>query len=75
MIVTDNPLHDFYEHDAEEVEWLKTRPVCARCEEPIQDDYGYLYGGILFCSDCWDKFVNQHFRVDIDDYIENERGD
>ena len=70
MIPTDNPFHDFYVHDAEETEWLNSRPVCDECGEPIQDDFGYRYEGNLLCADCWDKLVNREIKVDIDTLID-----
>ena len=70
-MITDNPLNDFYEHDADAEEWLNQLPVCGKCGKSIQDDYGYIYGGELLCQDCWDKLVKEEIRVDMDDLIEN----
>lgn len=70
MMITDDPLHDFYEHDAEEEEWLRKRPICYSCGNHIQDDYGYLYDGNLLCEKCWDDIVRKEIRVDIDNLID-----
>lgn len=46
------PYEDFLRKEAEEARWLKTRPVCAWCGEPIQDEYAYEIDGEWVCGDC-----------------------
>jgi len=67
--------YDFFrEHEAQEEAWLSKRPICAKCGEPIQDEYAYdLYDdGDLVCEDCKDEILQEH-RIDVDDYVQ-ERG-
>lgn len=59
---TDNPLADFNRHDAEQQEWLESRPKCSCCEEPIQDDYLYEIDGEYICEDC----LNSEYRKRVD---------
>lgn len=35
---SDDPVRDFARHDHEQEEWLKSRPECACCGRPIQDE-------------------------------------
>lgn len=72
--MTDDPVRDFDEWDAEQTEQLKKLPKCDCCGEPIQDDYGYRFDGELLCEDCWNKCVNREIRVDIDSLIEESEG-
>lgn len=46
------PYEDFLRKEPEEEKWLKTRPVCAWCGHPIQDEYAYEIDGELVCEDC-----------------------
>ena len=70
--MTDDPLYDFDRWDARREEWLKTRPVCDECGEPIQEEYGYSFEGQLLCEDCFQKLVKNEFRVNIESLIEGE---
>ncbi len=54
MLRTDNPLADFDRYDRTQAEWLRSRPVCAYCGEPIQDEYCYKIGGDVICRKCLD---------------------
>lgn len=64
---TDDPIADFYNWDAAQEAWLKTRPVCDSCGEPIQEDYKYEYEGQTFCEECFLKIVKKDCRVRIPD--------
>lgn len=55
MMWTDDPHRDFDEWDAENAAWLKSRPVCYECGEPITEDYAYRIGGDLVCQHCIDE--------------------
>lgn len=46
------PYEDFLRKEAEEEKWLKTRPVCAWCGQPIQDEHAYEIDGEMVCEDC-----------------------
>ena len=51
-VMTDDPLHDFFEDDRRKQEWLKGRPVCAACGEPIQEEMAYMIAGEYYCEAC-----------------------
>lgn len=57
------------EHDAEEARWLATRPVCAKCGEPIQDEYAYDIDGDLLCRECAEEWLKEQ-RKDVESMIE-----
>jgi formylmethanofuran dehydrogenase subunit E len=46
--------------------WLRKRPVCADCDEPIQADHYFDINGEAICPDC----MEGNYRKDIGDYIE-----
>lgn len=52
MYITDDPIADFHRHDAERSKWLKSLPVCADCDNPIQDEYCYEFNGEYICESC-----------------------
>ncbi len=43
---------DLARKEAEDERWLRSRPVCAWCGEPIQDEYCYEIDGDLICERC-----------------------
>jgi formylmethanofuran dehydrogenase subunit E len=61
---TDNPIADFHRWDAEQNNWIATRPVCADCGEAIQEDYYYLINDEAICPNCIEAY-----RHGIDDFI------
>lgn len=63
---TDDPIRDFMNHEAEQEAWLAKRPVCADCDEPIQDDHYFDINGESICPDC----MEGNYRKEIGDYIE-----
>ena len=63
---TDDPLADFDRWDAEQTAKLAQHPICAECDEPIQDDYYYEINGECVCPECLD---NNHKHW-VEDYIE-----
>lgn len=66
MFRTDDPLADFARHDAEQKQWLKSRPVCSECGEPIQDEHCYEVNDELICEECMER----NHRKYVEDYIE-----
>jgi len=57
---------DFVEQDtnrylSELEKRLQSRPVCDQCEQPIFDDSYIEFDDEKFCSECWDKYVREHF--------------
>lgn len=49
---TDDPLFDFARHDAEQNKRLEQHPVCADCDQHIQDETAYYINGEWLCRDC-----------------------
>lgn len=64
---TDDPDRDFLAYDSEQADRLERLPKCARCGEPIQDDYGYEYEGEIYCEECFDWYIKDELRVPIAD--------
>lgn len=60
---SDNPLADFMAREAEQESWLAERPVCADCDEPIQDDHCFEINGEYICPRCMEDL----HRRDVDD--------
>lgn len=58
-----DPIDDFVEWDEGNYEWLKKRPDCCLCGQPITDEYGYKIQNDWFCEDC----MNREFRTWIDE--------
>lgn len=60
MLWTDDPLADFDRWDAErerEREEIMARlPVCAECDQPLEDDFGYYINGEWICEACMDSY-------------------
>ena len=62
---TDNPLADYYAHEAEEHRRLSRLPKCDICGEPITDENLYEINGELVCEVC----LNEHYRRSVSDFI------
>ena len=56
MCWTDDPLLDFARHDAEQNRLLEQLPVCADCDEHIQDETAYYINGEWICENCMDSY-------------------
>lgn len=63
---TDDPIGDFDRRDREEAEWLGSRPTCAVCGHPIQDEHFYFINDEAICQECLDR----DYRVRTEDYLE-----
>lgn len=50
------------QHDRRQQKQLERLPVCAYCDEPIQDDFYYEIEGEIICKHCLDE----NFRKTID---------
>lgn len=59
MYWTDNPLADFDRYDAEQNRRLEQRPVCADCEEHIQDETAYYINGEWICVNCMSAYERE----------------
>lgn len=66
MSWTNDPLADFARHDAEQQAELKRRPICADCDERIQDEYCYELNGEYICKRCLEDL----HRKAVDDCVE-----
>ena len=42
----------FEQWEQECIQWLKTRPCCDVCLEPIQDSFAFEDDGLLVCQNC-----------------------
>ncbi len=60
---TDDPAADFDRWEAEQNKWLSERPVCADCDEPIQDDHCFEINGEYICPRCMEDL----HRRDVED--------
>jgi formylmethanofuran dehydrogenase subunit E len=56
---SDNPLADFDAWDAEQNKWLERRPVCADCENHIQDETAFYINGEWICRDCLSAYEQE----------------
>lgn len=56
MFCTDDPIRDFEQHDAEQNMWLEKMPVCADCDEHIQDETAFYINGEWICENCMDSY-------------------
>lgn len=43
-------------HERQHEAWLARRPVCADCENHIQDETAYYINGEWICEDCMDSY-------------------
>lgn len=59
MYWTDDPIADFERHDAEQARQLEQLPVCADCDEHIQDETAYYINGEWICKDCMDSYLRE----------------
>ena len=56
MPYTNDPIADFDAWDTEQNKRLETLPVCADCDEPIQDEYAFYIEGEWICESCMDSY-------------------
>ena len=52
MYRTDDPIADFFRHEAEQEGWLKKRPKCCVCKEHIQQSKAVRIDGDYYCDWC-----------------------
>ena len=58
---------DLARREREQEEWLRSRPVCEMCEEPIQEDHYFApESGMCLCEDCFRQYVYDNFIKDIE---------
>ena len=46
-------------YEDEQDAWLRSRPMCDKCDERIQEEYGYAWGELTVCKDCLDRLLEQ----------------
>lgn len=56
MFYTDDPIADFNRWEAEQEKQLERLPVCADCDNPIQDETAFYINGEWICEDCMDAY-------------------
>lgn len=56
MYYSNDPLADFDRWDTEQNKHLAQLPVCADCDEPIQDESAYYINGEWICESCMDAY-------------------
>ena len=56
MFYTDDPLMDFARHDAQQTKELESRPVCADCQEHIQEETAFYIEEKWICENCIDSY-------------------
>ena len=49
-------IQDHEQHERDQEEWLRTRPKCDECGEPIQDDHYFKIFSFIFCPSCIESF-------------------
>ena len=45
--------------EREQDAWLAKRPICADCDEPIQDAEAYYINGEWICENCMDSYKRE----------------
>lgn len=65
MFYTDDPERDFRRWDEEQQSELNDLPVCADCDNPIQDETAFYLNGEWICEDCMEAY-----RMRVSDYID-----
>ena len=59
MYRTNDPIADFNRWDAEMNSRLEQRPVCADCDEHIQDEFAYYINGEWICMRCMSAYERE----------------
>jgi hypothetical protein len=52
MCRTDDPIADFHRHEQDVRDWMRRRPVCCECDQPIQGERLCEFEGENICLDC-----------------------
>lgn len=65
MYYSDDPVRDAERHMEDQDRQLERLPVCATCDEPIQDDYYFLINDEVMCKDC----LIRDYRKNTEDYV------
>lgn len=62
---TDDPIADFYRHDALQNAKLKERPQCSECDNHIQDNEAYYINGEWICAECMETEYKRNIDPDL----------
>lgn len=62
MFYSDDPVKDFENYDREQAKQMRELPVCADCDEPIQDDICFEFNGEYICPYCLIAFHQKDVR-------------
>lgn len=57
----DGNLAALEEKESADARWLRSRPICDMCGEPIQDDHYYEEDGPV-CPRCYEKVIEDRRR-------------
>lgn len=56
--------YDLYmAHERDQERWLRSRPVCPACGEPIQEDYYIELDDGNLCQECAERWLRNRRRV------------
>lgn len=59
MCFTDDPVWDFEMHDRGRNRRLARLPVCADCDNHIQEETAYYINGEWVCKDCMSSYERE----------------
>lgn len=59
VFYSNDPIADFDAWDAAQNKQLAKLPVCADCDDPIQDDFAYYINGEWICERCMDAYKTE----------------
>lgn len=65
VFYTDDPVKDFENYDRDQARKLSELPVCADCDEPIQDSTCYEFNGEYICESC----LKTYHQKDVGDVV------
>lgn len=63
----DGNLAALDEHESRNERWLKSRPLCEKCYEPIQDDHYYEWGDRMLCESCMEEELRKYSLQELTD--------
>lgn len=61
---TNDPIRDAENYQADQEEWLKSRPICDCCGEHIQGEWMYMFDSKIVCETCMEEC-----RYSVDDWM------
>lgn len=70
MVITGDPHADFDAYENERHRAFIQLPVCECCGERIQTEQLYDFDGELICEDCLIDYVNENYKKNTNEYID-----